>query len=805
MWLLACFDRFMLFVTELRQALRTLTRSPGFFALTVATLALGIGANTALFSVANSVLWRPLPFPEPERLVLITEQNVKKPGPPREASSANFEQWRRRAKSFESIAAFEWPRRRTISGTGFAERVAVSPISDGYFETLGVRPALGRIFDGDEPEIILSDRLWQRVFDSASDVLGRAVKIDGELYTVTGVMPRDFRHDVMADPDVFVHLNGKSESLAVIGRLRAGVTAREASVEMRDISAYLERESPLANANWVAAVENLRVAFTKFSEGKVRLFLGFGGLVLLIACANVAALLLVRFVARQREFALRMALGANRRTLLRHALPGGVGGAILAAWGVAAIQKFMPPDTMVRSENISMDLMAMASVLAVSLLATFLFGMIPAAMGARSDVETELREGSHSVSASPRARRRIAVLMGVEVTLAVVLLFGAGLFVSSYYRLQRVELGFDTRDVLSMRISPGAKQRANADARRAFYRQAIEKVTSVAGVHEAAVANGMPLDYPAGVALSTPDRPHPASGEEHSSLARIVSPGFFHVMGMTLLQGRWFTEQDSETAPRVGIVNENLAREMFGTQNPVGKDVLVISGDSAIPVGTVRIVGLARNVKELGQDEVPFADIYLPFAQNPSASTYVFAKADASSTPLIRWEVRGLDPEDAVFDLKTLDEYVYASLRGARFNLTLVSAFAAFAVLLACVGIYGAIAFSVAQRTREFGLRMALGARPRSILWETLLHTGKLALAGSGAGIVIALALGEMMKSTLYLVPHEHSGLIYGVGIRDPASFAAAIGLVLLLAVMAGIAPARRAARVSPLTALRGE
>jgi putative ABC transport system permease protein len=802
----------MLFLTHLRQALRSLTRNPGFFALTVATLALGIGANTALFSVANSVLWRPLPFPEPERLVLITEQNIKKPGPPRQATSANFEEWRRRARSFESIAAFEWPRRRTISGPGFAERVSVSAISDGYFETLGVRLALGRIFSGHERGIILSDRLWRRVFDS-SDVLGRVVKIDGESYTVTGVLPRDFRHDVMADPDVFVHLNRESESLAVIGRLRAGVSVREASAEMRGISVELARESPQANANWVAAVENLRVAFTKFSEGKVRLFLGFGGFVLLIACANVAALLLVRFVARQREFAVRMALGANRRRLLQHALaesvwiafPGGVGGAIFAAWGVAAIQKFMPPGTMVRSGNISMDLTAMVSVLAVSLLATFLFGLIPAAMGAKADVETALREGSHSVSASPRARRRIAVLMGVEVTLAVVLLFGAGLFVSSYYRLQRVELGFDTRGVLSMRVSPGAKQRAHADTLRAFYRQAADRVAGVSGVRDAAVANGMPLDYPTGVALSTADRPHPASGEEHSSLARIVSPGFFHVMGMTLLQGRWFTEQDSETAPRVGIVNENLAREMFGTENPVGKDVLVISGDSAIPVGAVRIVGLARNVKELGQDEVPFADIYLPFAQNPSASIYVFAKADASTAPLIRREMRSLDPEDAVFDLKTLDEYVYASLRGARFNLTLVSLFAGFAVLLASVGIYGAISFSVAQRTREFGLRMALGARPGSMVWDTLLHTARLALAGSTAGVAIALGLGEMMKSALYLAPHEHSGLIYGVGIRDPLSFAAAIGLVLLLAAIAGIAPASRAARVSPLTALRGE
>jgi putative ABC transport system permease protein len=804
----------MLFLTDLRQALRSLTRSAGFFALAVATLALGIGANTALFSVANSVLWRPLPLPESQRLVLLTEQNARQPGRTREVTPANFMEWRRRAKSFERLAAFQWLRRRTISGPGFAERVRVSAISDGYLETLRVRPAIGRIFAEDERAIVISDRLWRRVLNAEPGVLGRVVKLDGESYTVTGILPRDFHLEVMDDADVFVPLplSGQDgESLDVIGRLGAGITEREAAAEMRSISAGLARENPKANGNWSVTVENLRVAYTKSSVLKLRLFLGFGGFVLLIACANVAALLLVRFVARQKEFALRMALGANRSALLRHALaesvwiafPGGAGGAILAAWGVAAIQKLLPPDTVARGANISMDLTALAAVLAFSLLITFLFGLVPTAMGAKGEVETALRGGGHSVSASPRARRRIAVLMAVEVTLAVVLLFGAGLFVTSYYRLQRVELGFDPRGVLAMRISPDARQKANPETLRAFYREVIGKITAVPGVDEASVANGMPLDYPAGVALSTPARPHPPSGEEHSSLARIVSPGFFHVLGTTLIQGRWFTDQDSETAPRVGIVNENLAREMFGAENPVGKDLLILNGDPAIPAGAVRVIGLARNVKELGLDEIPFADIYLPFAQNPTTSIYILAKADASAAPLIRKEVRNFDPDEAIFDLKTLDEYIYETLRGARFNLALVSLFAGLAVLLASVGIYGAISFSVAQRTREFGLRMALGARPRSILWETLSYTARLALAGSAAGAAIAFALGEMMKSALYLAPHQHSGLIYGVGVHDPASFGAAIGLVLVLAAIAGVAPASRAARVSPLTALR--
>jgi putative ABC transport system permease protein len=582
---------------------------------------------------------------------------------------------------------------------------------------------------------------------------------------------------------------------------------------MRTIAAQLAREYPQANGNWTATCENLRRAFTKFNQGSLYLFLGFGGFVLLIACANVAALLLARFVARQREIALRMAMGANRLALLWHALaesvwiavPGGVGGAILAAWIVAAIQKAMPPDRLVRSEHLSMDSTALLSVLAITLLTTLLFGLAPTALAAKVDIESALRDWGKSVSASPRARRRIGVLVAAEVTLAVVLLFGAGLFVSSYLRLERVDLGFDPHGVLSMRISPGAKQRVNKDAMRAFYRQAIDKVAAVSRVREASISNGMPLDFPAGVDLSTPDRPHPPSGEEHSSLARIVSPEFFSVTGMTLLQGRWFSNQDSETAPRVAVVNENLARAIFGAENPIGKDLLVLGGEDAIAPGAVRIVGLARNVKELSQDEVPFADVYLPFAQNPVASMYLLAKADAAAAPEIRQALRALDPDEAIFNLQTLDDYVYASLRGARFHLTLVGVFAALAVLLASVGVYGALSFSVAQRTREFGLRMALGAQARTVLWATLGHTSKLALWGCAAGIAIAFALGEVMRSALYLAPHQHGGLIYGVSVHDPASYTAASATVLLLAAIAGITPARRAARVDPLVALRME
>jgi putative ABC transport system permease protein len=809
----------MLVITDLRRTLRSLARSPGFFALSVATLALGIAANTTLFSVARSVLWRPLPFPEPERLVWITEQNLRQAGGVQGVAIGNFQDWRRRAQSFESLAAFQWSRGRTISGSGFAERIRAAAISDGYLETLGVRPVLGRVFKIDEPRsIILSDALWRHLFDGSPDVLGRVVKMDGEPYSVVGVLPPGFRHEVIEDPDMFVPLavtseDRESKSLAVIGRLKAGVTAGEAAAEMGSVSAELAHEYPQANGNWGAKVEDLRLAFTKFDQGTLRLFLGFGGFVLLIACANVAALLLVRFVTRQTEFALRMALGANRQALLRHALaesvwiaiPGGAGGAILAAWGVAAIQKSMPPNALVRSQHIAMDATALASVLAISLLTTFIFGLVPAAMAAKVDVESALRDWGKSISGSARARRRIGILVAAEVTLATVLLFGAGLFISSYFRLQRAELGFSPHGVLSMRVLPGARQRGNVPALRAFYRQAIEKVAGVPGVREVAVSNGLPLDFPASVSLSTPDRPHPPRGEEHSSLARIVSPAFFPMMGMTLLRGRWFNGQDSETAPRVAIVNENLAREIFGAQDPVGQDLLVLNGDAAIPPGSVRIVGVALNVKELSQDEIPFADIYLPFAQNPASSMHVLAKADASAAALIRQRLRGIDADEAIFNVKTLDEHVSASLRGARFHLALVSVFAALAVILASIGVYGAMSFSVAQRTREFGLRMALGARPSSILWATMKHSARLAILGCATGVAISFALGEMMKSALYLAPHQHSGLIYGVGVRDPASFAAAVGIVLLLAAIAGIAPASRAAGLDPLSALRRE
>ncbi|HEV3199868.1 MAG TPA: ABC transporter permease [Bryobacteraceae bacterium] len=820
----------MTLLHELRVARRTLAKGPGFLTLAILTLTLGIGAATILFSVTESVLWRPLPFPDSERLVVVYEQNLKRTGEGGSVSALNFRDWRDRIQTIQGLAATTWGESHNLTGRGIGERVQAKSVSSGFFETLRVQPELGRTFRRDEEEaggrgsVILSHDFWQRHSAASPAVLGQTLKLDGEPLTVVGILPASFHLEFVDDADVFLPLNltgadlrRDTRELVVAGRIKPGVTLRQAGGEVDMLARGLAAEYPKANANWGASVENLREHFTRSYRRDLYLYLGFAGLVLLIACANVAGLLLVRFVGRQKEFALRTALGASRASLLRQmvaetawiAIPGGIGGALLASWGVVGIRSVLPASTFVRTEQISMDLRALAFVLAVSVVSTLGFALLPALMASKLNLDAALRDWGKSVAAGPRASRRINQSIAAEVTLAFVLLFGAGLFLSSHERLHQVRLGFNPRDILTMRISPGSKPGSNSREMLAFYRQVLRKAEGVAGVERAALASALPLTGTRSVYFAAADKPRPAHGEEPRSLARVVSPGYFRVMDIPLLSGRPFADQDSEGAPRVAIVNENLAHRVFGTENPVGKELTVLAGgDPSIPTGTVEIVGLASNTKEAGLDEIAFNDLYFPFAQAPQRAMTLAAKTAAPAGSIVsamRHDLQALDPEGALYSLATMEERISQSLVGERFNLMLVSLFAGLAVVLAAVGIYGAISFSVAQRTREFGLRMALGARPGNLLGLTLTRMARLVLSGAGCGLILALVLGAWLKKALYLAPGEHGGLLYGVGVHDPASIAGAVGIVLGLAVLAGLAPACRAARADPLAALRHE
>jgi putative ABC transport system permease protein len=803
---------------------RALAKTPGYFGLALAALALGVAACTVLFSVTESVLWRPLPFADSERLALLSSRNLKAVSEGVAVSRADFRDWRARAHSFNALAAMSYDESHNLSAARFGERIHAKAASANLFETLGVSPALGRVFQPEEERAasrvaVLTDAYWRSRFEASPTALGITVKLDGEAYTIVGVLPAEFRLEFVDDPDLFLPLdlssadsNRQRSELAVIGRLAPGIGFAAAAVEMQALARQLGAESPRADGNWTINVENLRVAETKFGSRVLLLFFGFAALVLLIACANVAALQLVRYTGRQREIAVRIALGANRFALLREALaesawiaiPGAIAGSLLAAWGVEGLRKLMPAGEFARASQIRMDPVALAFVLAISCAAMLLFALAPSFTAPNLDLNEALRGASKSIGANPRTRRRMDGLIAAEIALSFLLLFAAGLFAASHQSLLNVPLGFNPHDVLALRIAPGGARRMTPAESRAYYRQALENAASVPGVREAALSGALPLDFDSSVLFTAGGQP-----ANQDSLARVVSPGFFRLLAIPLLQGRAFTKGDSETAPRVAIVNQNFARKVFGAESPVGKSITLEPGGSpSIPPGPVQIVGLAANIKELGLDEVVFKDIYLPFAQNPSRSMYLIAKTGVDPEtliPALRSQVRAADSEASIYDAAGMETRLRNGLQGNRFRLFLVSVFAALAVLLAAAGVYGAIAFSVAQRTREFGLRMALGAPPNGILRLGVMRAVRLAGAGAACGFVAAMALGAVLKDALYLAPGKHSGLLFGVAIHDPKSFLGAGLIVLALAVLAALAPAVRAARIDPAIALRQE
>jgi putative ABC transport system permease protein len=802
------------------RGLRALIRTPGYFALSVAALALGAGSATVMFSVTESVLWRPLPFPEAERLVLIASRNRKSVSEGEPVSRADFLDWRSRARSFSSLAATTYGKARNIAAAGFGERIQSASVTANFFAILGATPALGRGFAPEDERTgakiaVLTNAYWRSRFDASPEAIGMALKLDGESYLIAGVLPADFHLQFVPDPDLYLPLAAVSPAparheLGVIGRLSSGVSPAAALAEMQGIARQSAAANPRSDGDWTVNVENLRTAFTRFQRGPLLLFFGFAGLTLLVACANVAALQMARYAGRRHESALRLALGATRRNLLREALtesawiavPGAAAGVLLALWGLEALRKFMPPDEFVRGEQIRMDPWTLVFVLAICGATMLLFALAPVFSAGRFDLNTALQDSSKGATMGAAALLRIESLIAGEVALSFLLLFAAGLFVRSHASLLQVPLGFNPSHVAALRLDPGGSQRLSPAESLAYYRRILDAASAFPGIRQSAIAGGLPLMFDSAVTFRALNRP-----AAESSLARIVSPGYFTLMAIPLLAGRGFTEGDSETGARVAIVNQRLAARIFGAENPVGKTITLQDGGSpSIAAGEVRIVAVAANTKELDLSEIEFNDIYLPFAQNPPRTMYLAAKtqgdADAA-IPGLRSELRALDPEISISGAAALEDRLHAGLRGNRFRVFLVSAFAALAALLAAVGIYGAIAFAVARRAREFGLRMALGAAPGSILRLAMWRIAAIAGAGGAVGLGAALALGAALRETLYLVPGKHSGILHGVGVHDPASLAAAAFAILGLAFLAALLPAMRAARIDPAITLR--
>jgi putative ABC transport system permease protein len=806
---------------DLRLGLRMLLKNPGFTGVVVATLALGIGANVALFSVVNSVLLNPLPFPQPDQLVTIAQS---KPNFDMGAIPyPNFQDLQRENQTFSAMSisrGFGF----SLIGSGEAERVNARLVSADFFSVLDVKPVKGRTFARSEdqpgagPVAIISADLWQRKFGAAEDILGRSLTLDDKSYTIIGVSPADLT--LFPRTDVYVPIGqwdnpalkrrGAGLGLHGIGRLKPGVTIEQAQADLSGVMARLATIYPETNRGNGAKVSSLKERMIGGIGSTLWLLVGAVGFVLLIACVNVSNLLLARSTGKTREFAIRSALGAGRWRLLRQslvestllALTGGGLGLLLAGWGTAAAVALLPT-TLPRASEIQLDSRILIFTLAISLLTGILSGLVPAVRTSRARLSETLKEGGRGTSGA-RGRAQ-GVLVAVEMALALVLLIGAGLMIRSLSALWKVDPGFRPDNVLTLGLSLSPSLRtASPDAIRANLRQLNDQLSATPGVRAVSfTAGGIPLQGTDDLVFWIEGQPKPASGSEmNSALVYRVEPGYLAAMGIELKQGRFFNDQDTEKSQPVVVIDEVFAQKYFGNANPIGRRIH--QGDE--DVETQLIIGVVRHVKQwsLAADaqQTLQAQLYEPFRQFPddamtrlAAGVGVFVRYHGPVPfDLIRQTVQRQNKQNVVSRPQTMNEVIAASLAQQRFSMILLDAFAVVALLLASLGLYGVISYLVGQRTHELGIRLALGAQRSDVLRLVLNHGMKMALGGVALGLVAALGLTRLLAT-----------MLYGVSATDPATFTVIALLLTAVALLACFVPALRATKVDPLVALRYE
>ena len=803
---------------DIRYAARKLARTPGFTAIAAFTLALAIGATTAIFSVVDAVILRPLPFHEPDRVVRVT--NMRN-GNRMVSSPPDFMDFRTQAKSFSSLSAIA-NQAMNLTGGADPERVQAARVSATFWNLLGTTPAIGRGFAPNEDQqsagrvVVLSDGLWKRRFGSDAKILGKTISLDGNSYTVIGVAPP--RVSYPERPDVWIPLvfsadDVRPESrgahwMGVIGRLAPNVTVPQAKAEMIALTRRLEQLYPDANTGLTADVMPLQ----EYMVGDVRpaLYVMFGAVafVLLIACANVANLLLVRAASRESEMAVRTALGAGAWRIVRQlvtesvllAVVGGIGGTLLALWGVDLLLA-VAPEGVPRLEEVSVSGTVLLFTAGVTALTGILFGAFPALHAARANVSGMLKDGMRGSSGGVASRRARNTLVMAEMALAVVLLVGAGLLIRSFSKLLAVDPGFKAERVMTFNVvAPDARYGQYAQ-RRALATDLVERMKRVPGSQGTAIITGLPLSNMmmrthAHIVGTPPDKP----SERKVTDVAMATPGYFATMGIPIVAGRDFSERDGSGAAVVSIVNEEFVRRYFPNENPIGKRIeLGWEQDTAATGGTMtlggEIVGVVANVKRRGLSQEVHPETYASYMQPtfPAFSVVVRSTADPSSVmAAIRAQMREIDRDLPVSELRQLQELVSSSVSRPRFYTTLLGVFAAIALVLAAVGIYGVISYAVSLRTRELGIRIALGATGRQVS-GLVLHQGvSLALAG-----VVAGGLGA------YWLSHLLEKLLFGVTSRDAVTFGVVAALLTGIAAIASYIPARRAARVDPLLAMR--
>lgn len=815
-----------MFWQDIRYGLRVMRKTPGFIAIAVFALALGVGANTAIFSIVNAILLHPLNYDNPDQLIMVWEKSAKRGFGQIPTSLPNFTDLRTDNKSLADLGAFT-DNNFNLTGGDQPERVIGVRVTASLLSLLGSRPLKGRVFlsGEDQPQaskvLVLSHHLWQRSFGSNENLVGQTVALNGESYTVVGVMPPNFKlppafsatiassQYAMPRADLWVPLTTDTVSMArdirtlfMIGRLKPGITPAAAQAEMNVIANRLRGEYP-ADADMEVDVIPLNQQVTGDIRSALLVLFGAVGCVLLIACANVANLLLAKASGRQKEVAIRIALGASRLRIIRQVLTeslllglaGGLLGSVLAVLVLRQLIVFSPANVSL-PESIGIDAPVLAFTLVLSLLTSIIFGLAPALQASKSDLNETLKEGGRGNSGGVKQNRLRSLLVITEVALSLVLLIGSGLMIKSFLRLQNVNPGFNPENLLTLELELPANKYAAADQQAAFQEQLVQRIAGIPGVQNAATVNNLPFsgnENNFGVTIE--GRPVANAAERPRAFFRNISPSYFEAMGIPVRMGRTFADGDNANAPGVAIVNETAVRRFWPNEDPVGKRFKVGRPDSKNPWLT--IVGTVGAVSHTALEVASQPEIYLPFQQNPGTNLTLVTKTRSDPRAFsgaVRREISGLDKDFPVSNVKFMDDLIAKSVAQPRVYALLLGIFAGLALILAAIGIYGVMSYSVTQRTQEVGIRMALGAQRSDVLKLILKQGMILGLVGVIIGLLASFALTRVLSSQLY-----------GVSSTDPMTFA---GISLLLLLVVGLAcsiPAFRATKVDPLIAVRYE
>jgi len=814
---------------DIRYCVRSLVKTPGFTAVAVIVLALGIGANTAIFTVVNAVLLRPLPYPGSDQLVMLWETN------PRfqigvdtlPVTHGNFMDWREQNSVFEYVSALgvgRW----NLTGSGEPERISGASVSPNFFRLMGTETKLGRAFRDDEEKpgagkvVVISHALWQRRFAGEPGVIGKTMTLDGESYTVIGVAPVGFQFPrakempyfvgvatqtdlwrPMTLGDDFVNKKRANHQLCVMAKLNPSVTREQAQTEMTAIAERLEQSYPDSNQGIGVKVVPLNEQVVGNVRVALLVLMGAVALVLLIACANVANLLLARSSARQKEIAIRTALGASRGRIVRQLLTealllsmtAAAAGTLLSLWGIKAMLS-LSRENLPRAYEISVDVRVLGFTVAIALLTSVLFGLTPALQASKINLSESLKEGSRGLSGGQRSNHVRSALVIAEVALSLVLLIGAGLMIKSLTGLLKVDPGFKPDNTLTMHIALLGSKYPSANQQIAFFQDVTHRVETLPGVESVGLISSAPLSggvYAGGFSIE--GRVATSEADDLVADRRMISPEYFNALGIPLLKGRGFSDRDDQASPGVVIVSESWARRFLANEDPIDKRIKLGGRDSTRP--WLSIVGIAGDVRDTALESDARPCVYIPYPQFPSSGMTLVVRATFDPNLLIsgiRDEVWAVDKDQPVTEVKTMDQYVADSVSPRRFNVLLLAIFASLALGLASVGIYGVMAYSVTQRIHEIGIRVALGAQSSHVMKLVVGRGMALVVVGVAIGLAGALALTRVMTS-----------LLYGVSATDPMTFAVVPAVLVAVALLASYIPARRATKVDPMIALRCE